>query len=158
MKRDANQTLSPSSFPKLNEFLPVLENMFNFQKALHPRNKGKNDKRPTAELMASADVVISDMGTMVYEAWALGIPVVFPRWLLKDSVIELTPGSAEAYIFEKKIGLHAESFEEMCTMLKKERRLGQDVKQFLEEYLPKKFNGSSGKRVSDILVSLEKNF
>jgi hypothetical protein len=55
---------------------------------------------------------------MVYEAWALGKPVIFPRWCIDvDTILTRNPRSAEAYIYRNRIGLHADSMEEMQRML-----------------------------------------
>ena len=54
----------------------MFEEHFDFEVSLHPRNR--KDKRPTTYGILDCDYVISDFGTMVYEAWALGKPVIFP--------------------------------------------------------------------------------
>ncbi|MDA8621251.1 CDP-glycerol glycerophosphotransferase family protein [Psychrosphaera sp.] len=145
---------SASSFPDMCEFTKDLESQFNYNIALHPRNQTKKQRKPTTEMLVKADVVISDFGTMVYEAWSLGKPVIFPRWIIKDRVINLNPGSAEALIFEKRIGLHADSYEELVEMAKKNKRVGHDVKEFMEEYLPSKYLGKSGKVIAELLTTL----
>jgi len=38
---------------------------------------------PTMQPLVDADVVIADAGSTIYEAWALGKPVIFPDWLGK---------------------------------------------------------------------------
>jgi CDP-glycerol glycerophosphotransferase (TagB/SpsB family) len=135
-KRGVEQK-STSSYPDLLEFVPKLTEEFRFFTSLHPRNR--ECKRPTDDILVRSDVVISDVGTIVYEAWALGIPVVFPRWILKDRIIEFTPGSAEAYIFENNIGYHASSFEEMLELISNPRlQVEKDVKKFLDLYLEQK--------------------
>jgi hypothetical protein len=51
---------------------------------------------------------------MVYEAWALGISVVFPDFLIGPAIDRyLAARSAEAKIFRRGIGLHARSFGEL---------------------------------------------
>lgn len=156
VRKDGLENVTASSYPGLNEHVPHLEQAFDFHVALHPRNKAVTDKTSTTDKLAKADVVISDFGTMVYEAWGLGIPVIFPRWLVKDRVIELTPGSAEAYIYTHRIGLHADSFEELCDMARKNVALGDDVKAFMEQYLPEEYRGCAGQRVASLLSRLRK--
>ena len=146
---------STSSYPVFDTYTERMEGLFNYHLALHPRNRV--NKEPTADLLVQSDFVISDFGTMVYEAWALGIPVIFPRWILKDRIIKYTKGSAEAYIFKKNIGLHPESFEELVKMINDDAPLGDDVIKFMEEYLPSEFLGCSGGKVAEVLSSIKVN-
>src|SRR5690606_6964667 len=73
-----------SSYPRFLEHIETLGSEFDVEVSLHPRNRP--DKKPTAEKLIEADYVIADNGTLVYEAWCLGKPVVFPSWLLADTM------------------------------------------------------------------------
>ena len=79
--------------------------------SLHPRNR--TDKQPTHHSLLDCDYVISDFGTIVYEAWALGKPVIFPHWLIGDRIKRHLGKSAEAFIFHERLGLHADSPQQM---------------------------------------------
>ena len=104
--------------------------------------------------LLKADVVISDFGTMVYEAWALGKPVIFPRWILKDRIIKYLNGSAEAYIFKNRIGYHPDSYEEMLKIINSGPVVDRKVHDFMDEYLDNYRGGNSAKKIADTLISL----
>ena len=150
-RRGADE-ISTSSYPALLEHVPEIEREFALSISLHPRNR--HNKRPTAELLIEADVVISDFGTLVYEAWLLGKPVIFPHWLIGAPICEFLPRSAEAKIFRERIGLHAGSFKEMLAILRSGPKIGDDVKAFLAEYVDPGARGHSGKRVAELLREL----
>jgi CDP-glycerol glycerophosphotransferase len=119
---------------------------------LHPRNR--TDKVPTTQKLIEADYVVSDFGTLVYEAWALGKPVIFPRWILGDRVQQYLPGSAEGYIFEHRIGYHPDSFDEMMDILAGDPVITEDVDQFMESYLVNYRGGSSAGKIVKVLRRL----
>ena len=102
---------SYSSYPGLLEFVPMFEKHFDFSVSLHPRNR--QDKQPTNHSLLDCDYVISDFGTIVYEAWALGKPVIFPHWLIGRPIKEHLGRSAETLIFRERLGLHAKSPKQM---------------------------------------------
>lgn len=154
-KKHGATRLTTSSYPLFNEFTAELGSHVDLSIGLHPRNR--TDKTPTAIGLLEADVIISDFGTMVYEAWALGKPVIFPYWLIGEAVQQYRPGSAEAHIFSKKIGYHPNSFEEMLNILKSPMSITKDVKDFMEDYLPKEFLGTSGKTCADSLAKISES-
>ena len=145
---------STSSYPALEQWESLLQEKFDFTKALHPRNKVV-DKKPTTESLIEADYVISDFGTIVYEAWALGKPVIFPTWLIGERIQRYLKGSAEAYIFKHKIGLHAESIDDVIRFIEEKQGLGEDVKEFMQMYLPDEYKGRSSKRIAQLLLELK---
>ena len=107
-----------SSYPVFEQYLPALKEKFDVEVSLHPRNR--ESKKPTAECLVEADVIISDFGTMVYEALALGKPVLFPDWLIRDDVLERYAGrknAGPAVLFNDDIGIHSKSFDDMMDTL-----------------------------------------
>lgn len=151
-KHDKNQK-STSSYPEFESYVAKLNEEVDVVTSLHPRNR--KNKKPTGNEFLDADVVIADFGTTVYEAWALGKPVIFPYWLVGEGVQKYRPGSAEAYIFEHKIGFHPNSFDEMLSLFQgKSLEVGNDVSSFMEDYLPSKFLGVSSKTCANQLISL----
>jgi hypothetical protein len=116
MTKGASDEIVPSSYPAFAAHENDVAPNFEYQVSLHPRNRA--NKRPTSNQLVWTDVLVSDFGTMVYEAWALGKPVIFPRWCIDvDTILTRNPRSAEAYIYRNRIGLHADSMEEMQRML-----------------------------------------
>jgi hypothetical protein len=148
VKRGA-ENKSTSSYPDFEAWLPALREKYPVEVSLHPRNR--KDKKPTIEKLVDADYVISDFGTMVYEAWALGKPVIFPRWILGNRIQEYLPHSAEAYIFEKRIGYHADSPGEMMEILDSGPVLTSDVEEFMDSYLDNYRSGNASERIATVL-------
>lgn len=152
MRKRGPEQESTSSYPAFDQYSSLLSTKYEYNASLHPRSRAS--KKPTAELLVDADVVISDFGTLVYEAWSLGKPVIFPRWLLKDRIIQYTPHSAEAHIFEKNLGYHPQSIDELIDMIESGPVVGDEVKEFMELYLPSDTFGRSGKMIADLLRTL----
>ncbi len=150
--RRGEDEVSTSSYPGMLKHVSKLEREFAFLTSLHPRNR--NDKRPTLEALLHCDVVVSDFGTMVYEAWALGIPVIFPHWIIGDAIRRYLPNSAEALIFSERIGLHPDSFGAMLEMLRSRPTIGEDVRRFMAAYLDPDHTGTSGLRIAGLLRDL----
>ena len=146
---------STSSYPGFIEDAKCLAEIYHLEKSLHPRNR--KIKTVTGQQLVDCDVVISDFGTMVYEAWAMGKPVIFPRWVLKNLIQEFIPNSAEAFIHENKIGYHPDSYDEMMDILKSGPVITSDVEYFMEDYLPSSLYSCSGKIIADTLLRLAGN-
>lgn len=115
--------------------LEMLRDRLDLMVVQDPRNK--DDKQPVTEELLQADVVITDYTSLIYEAWALGKPVIFPHWLCGQRILEKAPHCAEAQIYRDRIGHHAESFDEILALLAEGRALGTGpgVAAFLADYL-----------------------
>lgn len=159
----SDSELSPSSFPKFKQHLPLLYLKHVVDVSLHPRNRGT--KTPTIEKLISCDAVISDFGTMVFESWALGKPVIFPRWCIDvKTLMERNPLSAEAYIYRNRIGLHPESPREMHQMLRNINRKrisdpnydarGNRVAEFIDHYIDPEQRGFDAARTANELLKI----
>jgi hypothetical protein len=152
-KKKGKEKKSLSSYPDFENYAKDLKNKYNVLYSPHPRNR--KNKEPTMDKILRADIVISDFGTMVYEAWALGKPVIFPRWILGDRIIEYLRGSAEAYIFKNRIGYHPESYKEMLEIIKSGPVVDQKVHEFMDEYLDNyRDGGNSAKKIAETLIRL----
>lgn len=141
-----------SSYPDLLEFVPLFEKHFDFAVSLHPRNR--TNKQPTHLSLLDCDYVISDFGTMVYEAWALGKPVIFPYWLLGDRIKQNLRESAEAHIFHERIGLHADSPQQIVDFVLDGAGIDRRTARFLDDWLEPTYAGRSGERVASLLRTL----
>ncbi|MGE5415323.1 MAG: hypothetical protein ACM3UZ_00895, partial [Acidobacteriota bacterium] len=113
--------------------------------SLHPFNK--TDHQPTSKQLIDADVVISDIGSLVWEAWALDIPVVFPDWLVKERVLEKWPGSLTAKLYNDGIGYHADTLEQLPEKidLALQRGITDAEKEIIDGVFPLELRGISGK-------------
>jgi hypothetical protein len=143
---------STSSYPDLMEFVPLFEKHFDFAISLHPRNRA--NKEPTHLSILDCDYVISDFGTIVYEAWALGKPVIFPHWLIGERIKRNLGESAEARIFHKRLGLHAKSPQQIIDFVIDGAGIDKRTARFRDDYLEPAYAGRSGERVAELLRSL----
>jgi hypothetical protein len=143
---------STSSFPAFENYLRTLSRFAWIDVSVHPRNR--TDRTPTGASMPRADIVVADFGTTVYEAWALGKPVIFPRWLLADRIAEYMPSSAESHIFSERIGYHPDSFDELVDIVRSGPVLTPDVRSFMDDYLAPQYFGASSARVAEVLSAI----
>lgn len=144
-----------SSFPAFEQYLPRLEREFEVRVSLHPSNR--TDKTPTGGDLQWADVVVTDFGTMLYEAWALGKCVVMPDWLFPEEMLRGRRSqrrSAEGYVYSRGIGNHARDFEELRRMAAANKRPGEDVERFMSRILAPEYRATSARRVAALLMSL----
>ncbi|HEU4961524.1 MAG TPA: hypothetical protein VFT56_14105 [Sphingomonas sp.] len=143
-----------SSYPAFEPYLAELAGSFDVRASLHPTNR--TDKSPTAGDLTWADIVVSDFGTMLYEAWALGKCVIMPTWLLPAAIgAGLTQRwSAEGRVYSRRIGNHASSFAELVDMARACRPPGPDVQALMADILAEPYRGSSARRIASILPTL----
>ena len=144
-----------SSYPALGEYLPRLEQEFEVRVSLHPSNR--TDKSPTAGDLQWADAIVTDFGTMLYEAWALGKCVVMPDWLFPDEMLRgrgSQKRSAEGRVYSRGIGNHAANIDELCRMLAANEPPGRDVRAFMNRILAPEHRGVSARRVAELLLTL----
>lgn len=137
-----------------HESLELLKERFDVQVWYDGANRPV--KEPVTNELLEADVVITDYASVMYEAWALGKPVIFPRWLTGDRVLTKAPRSAEAHVYRERIGHHAESVLDLHLMLEDwaELGLGDGVENFISEYIEKFEGDSSGAKVAGQLEEL----
>ena len=141
-----------SSYPSMLPYEDRLRALFDYDYSLHPNLR--ESKKPTFEKLIEADVVIADRGTLVYEAWALGKPVIFPSWLIGEGNLYDDLGSAESHIYHERLGLHANSFDEMVDMIRTVKTPDARTLQFMESYLPRRTLGSSYKLIAEAVSEI----
>lgn len=142
-----------SSYPAFMPFFERLQNRFDCEMSVHPRNR--KDKQPTFNALLWADVVVSDHGTMVWEALALGKVVIFPTWLIGDSMKKYKKNSAEWHMFEKGYGWHAQSFEHLLELIENPQSMSSATRAFLDHYLLPSAYSCSGKLIAERLLALD---
>jgi hypothetical protein len=144
---------STSSYPRFENDLKFLERNkdFDIKASYHPVN---NNSEITFDLLLWADVVISDSSSMLYESWALGIPVVFPDYLMKKNILSIFPNSFESQIYSEGIGYHAGSRAEVKNMIYSAFEDGIDyhTMKFIEGIFAKDTNGKSGQMIAKIVL------
>lgn len=139
-----NASTKVPEYERLLKTLEMNSNEINIIDVCHP---AINRYSMTYDQYRMADVVISDCSSTLYEAWALGIPVVFPDWLVKGNIGKEYPDSFEELIFDEGIGFHASCIEEMMKSIyvAKEQGLDNQTKEFIEGIFPSELRGTSGK-------------
>lgn len=147
---------SPSSYPTLLEDLKNFPEELELISSFHPFNK--KSKLPTMQGLVDADIVISDSGSLLYEAWALHKPVVFPDWIVKEKIIKY-PNTFEGKIYNQSIGLHANNYKDLIKMIYHGLENGIDdiSKEFIEGIFPTKFRGCSGEIAASKLLDISEN-
>ncbi|MHB1653734.1 MAG: hypothetical protein ACYCVD_14855 [Desulfitobacteriaceae bacterium] len=146
---------SVSSYPVFERYLDKFPSDYLISSSIHPFHKP--DLLPTFKEMIEADVVISDTSSIIYEAWAIGKPVVFPDWLVKNEVAQKYPNSFEDVMYREKIGHHAQSFGELVQLVRIAATHGLDprTKEFMEGILPSSLRGNSGQETAKVLRELQ---
>lgn len=137
-----------STFPHFEPYLDRLKELFDLRISTHPHSRAGG--KPTFEQLLEADVVISDQGTLVYEAWSLGKPVIFPDWIVSDGIRSKRPGSAEAMLYEENIGLHAQDIDELIDMIRTARAPDAKVQEFIDDYIDRDSIGCSFRKIADL--------
>jgi hypothetical protein len=152
-----NSLREVSSYPAFEEYLDKFPDDFEVISSVHPYHK-EGKQKPTIQGLVDADVVIADAGSTAYEAWALGKQVIFPDWLIKDGICKRLKNTFEAQIFKNRIGLHANSFEELVDMAYSSAKEPLDMitEMFIDTIFPKELRGISGKVTAERLMAIAK--
>jgi CDP-glycerol glycerophosphotransferase (TagB/SpsB family) len=144
---------SISSYPRMMEYLETVPGDIELIISAHPYN---NNGVITFDSFKWADVIISDCSSIIYEAFALGIPVVFPDWLVKDNILRRCPGSFTEKIYTDDIGYHAADIKQLWELVWEADSYGLNnrAKEFIERIFPLKLRGNSGRVTAEILLRL----
>lgn len=160
----ADATRGPGGGPRRTSYWDrdlILDNLpadwFDVKVAFHPRHRP--DRRATLEEYQGADVVIADGGSTIYEAWALGLPVVFPSWLTSQAnIAKSTPGSPtfEGLIYTDRLGYHADHASDLPAVVKAAADSGilPGDQAFIERILPGAYRGRSGEMHAQALEDI----
>lgn len=153
-----NAIQAVSSFPAFNEYLDKFPADMEIINSPHPARK--DDRMPTLQALVDADVVIADAGSTIYEAWALGKPVIFPDWLVRDGVLRKFENTFEAKCYEDNLGYHAKSFKHLLELIPEAVSKGIDERaiDFAQDLFPTSLKGNSGKVIAEILRRLANGF
>lgn len=143
-----------TSFPAFLEFLERFPGNLRVLSCAHPYHR--EDNEPVLQELVEAGVVISDASSVIYEALALGKPVVFPDWLVKDPILCRWPNSFTAQMYRRGIGYHAKDFDHLVDRVYEAlaRRLKPEDVQFIDGLFSPDLRGNSGKITAEALREL----
>jgi CDP-glycerol glycerophosphotransferase (TagB/SpsB family) len=141
-----------SCYPRFNKYLNNIPKDMEIMESQHPANK--SDCSTTFNLLKWADVTISDCSSVLYESLALGIPVVFPDWLVKNSILNVYPKSFEYQIYNESIGYHANNIDNLWELVRqaKSKGLNTATKTFIDGIVDPNTMGISGKLIANKLL------
>lgn len=127
---------------------------FDVTVALHPRHR--ENWQATHDEYTTADVVIADGGSTIYEAWSLGLPVVFCDWI--SATANIDRGGLEGQIYREQLGHHAITPDQLPAMIYAAAGdgLGPAEQAFIDRVLPPDLRGCSGQLHAELLTSLER--
>jgi len=152
-----------TSYPQLGDVLAEIEHKLPFTKIEvrpHPFNAPANFT--TTEELAHASVVIADMGSTMYESWAMGKPVVFPDWIIKTkgglSIHSLPKDIFEHEIYANNVGRHVQRQGDFVDALLEAHDCGitKEETEFIDRILPPEYRGRSAQMTADLLLDLAK--
>ena len=137
---------------RILDLLP--DDRFDVVVAPHPRHRP--DRRATFTEYIGADVVVADGGSTIYEAWALGIPVVFPAWL--TAAANMSRGGLEGAIYAGRLGRHAQWPEALAEQVERAAVEGMSERDvdFIDRVLPPEYRGKAGQLHAEFLADLDR--
>ena len=143
-----------SCYPRLNEYFSDIPSDIKILSSPHPANK--SDRATTLDLFDWCDVTISDCSSVLYESLTLGIPVVFPDFLVKQPILQGYPNSFEYQVYNEGISYHADNINHMWDLIReaKQKGLNQATINFIDGIVSKETRGNAGKITATKLLEL----
>jgi hypothetical protein len=125
--------------------------------APHPRHSP--GRQATLAEYVGADVVLADGGSTMYEAWCVGLPVVFADWLTARRNLTRDCGKLlEHRVYADRIGWHADGphvLESTVDMAAAAGITPAEVS-FSREVLPPDLRGHGGRLHAELLMEVER--
>ena len=140
-----------TSYPAFLTYLNQFPSCWELLCCAHPYHRAEN--RPVLQELADADAVISDGSSVIYEAMALGLPVLFPDWLVRDAILKTWPRSFTAEIYREQIGYHAESIDQLILLASKslDQTPSEKEQALINGIFPPELRGKSGETTARAL-------
>ena len=112
--------------------------------------------RLSRDYMRGAAAVISDVSGTIFEAWTFGVPVIFPHWLVAESVINNTPGAPLSRIYAEEVGFHVKQQDDFEKIVRYAVAHGitQEEVAFIDDYFPPELRGHSGEVAAKEILRL----
>ena len=139
-----------STYPDFIQYINYIPHEdFIFRISEHPANRLA--KNTTSDELIKADIIIADSGSTIYEAWALGKPVIFPDWIVKELISRVYKDAFEEEVFLNNIGYHAKDITELVKLLYEITAIDENAINFMERILPSYLRGNSGLTIAKFL-------
>lgn len=137
-------------------FTRALEEEFTIIKTEHPARS--ISPVLTRELFHYAKAVVGDISGTIFEAWAMGLPVIFPDWLIGEYVETYCGGMPLGRIYSEGIGRHVMTPEDFPDAVREAVAEGitEREQQFVDEYFPPDLRGTSGLAVAQFLQGVRR--
>lgn len=155
-----NKHKGRSSYPQCMTLINEIPDQYETALALHPTSRMglRKNQNVTMQELLDADVVIADAGSTLYEAWALGKPVIFPDWICKKDVLgKFRPGNLEYEIYKKGIGYHAKDMKHLVKLI--DTALAKGMQQaevnFMQRVFPSELRGKAGETAARVLMGIK---
>lgn len=139
-----------------DQLLKLLDpDRFLVVEAPHPRHSPR--RQATLGQYVGADVVVADGGSTMYEAWCVGLPVVFADWLTAARNLSRAGGELlEARVYREQFGWHAHRPGEFASLIEAAAAGGitEPEYRFSLEVLPAELRGRGGELHAQLLMEL----
>ena len=102
--------------------------------------------RMARDYLPGAVACLTDVSGTMFEAWSMGVPVVFPTWSIAKGTETQQPGSPLCRVYEERIGYHVEDSTDFFATVKEAAANGITPEEvtFIDEYFPRELRGHSG--------------
>lgn len=137
-------------------FTRALEADFTIIKTEHPARSCSPVL--ARELFHYTKAVVGDASGTIFEAWSMGLPVVFPDWLIGEYVEAQCAGMPLGRIYSEGIGRHVMTPEDFPDAVREAVAEGitEREQQFVDEYFPPELRGQSGLAVARFLQGVRR--
>lgn len=100
--------------------------------------------------LLGASACLTDVSGAMFEAWSLGVPVVFPTFIQGARAMALPKTAPLRLIYEHRIGYHTEKSIDFMPAVRAAVRHGMMDREteFIDRYFPKELRGCSGKQAA----------
>ena len=140
-----------------NAFKRRLADEFDVIEILHPIYVDRTEHFGLArDWLQGASVCYTDISGTMFEAWALGVPVVFPTFAQVSKDMKFLRGMPLYRVYKECIGYHVLRSVDMmpATRLAAKEGMTERETAFIDDYFPKELRGRSGEVAAGAITKL----
>lgn len=133
-----------------NLFKKRLAEWFDVVEVIHPAHSNQLARLE----LRNASVCFTDISGTMFEAWAFGVPVVFPSWSIGDEAKRNEEGCPLQRVYGEKIGYHVDDHQRFLGIAAQAAEEGITPAEvsFIDEYFPRELRGHSGKAAAEAIL------